>query len=104
MPKEYIMSESEEAMNLRHQREILELQNLHLMQKRSLLDRKQNILSNNSNSILLTNGIQSNTLDIDDGQKVQQPPELNFKLPEIKSKFIYETNFTISPFSSGIHL
>lgn len=109
IPKEYLFTESEEAMNSRHQREIMELQVAHLSQKRSLWDKKQNILSYNSNSMLFP-GIrnllkfcylkESNILDVDDPQKIPIPTEINFKGPT-KNKFIYPTDFTISPFSSG---
>ena len=51
------MHESEEAMNLRHQREILELENIHLNQKRNMWDRRQNIMSGSS-----TLGMIPNTL------------------------------------------
>jgi len=38
-------------MNLRHQREIMELENFHLAQKRNLWDRRQNIMSNSMTGI-----------------------------------------------------
>ena len=61
------MLESEEAMSLRHQREILELENMHLNQKRNMWDRRQNIMSNSS-----TLGMIPNTL-----RKMSENFELN---------------------------
>lgn len=53
------MLESEEAMNLRHQREIIELENIHLVQKRNLWDRRQNIMSSSTNTGTAPNGLRN---------------------------------------------
>lgn len=49
------MIESEEAMNLRHQREMIELENIHLNQKRNMWDRRQNIMSGSSTLGIIPN-------------------------------------------------
>ena len=41
LPKDYLMYETEESMNLRHKAELLELQTAHLVQRKALLDRRQ---------------------------------------------------------------
>jgi len=101
IPKEYLMLETEEAMNLRHQREIMELENNHLAQKRNLWDRRQNIMSNNSYNGVVYNGFQVTTLDTDDFyHKLFQLNEISYR-SEIKKKGSRGTEFSISSVDSA---
>jgi len=101
IPKEYLMLETEEAMNLRHQREIMELENNHLAQKRNLWDRRQNIMSNNSYNGVVYNGFQVTTLDTDDFyHKLFHLNEISYR-SEIKKKGSRGTEFSISSVDSA---
>jgi len=95
------MLETEEAMNLRHQREIMELENNYIAQKRNLWDRRQNIMSNNSYNGVVYNGFQVTTLDTDDFyHKLFHLNEISYR-SEIKKKGSRGTDFSISSVDSA---
>ena len=71
LPKDYLSYETEESMSLRQNAELIELQKAHLMQKRSLLDRRQA----NLNNLISIPGISDDFAikDYDDMHKVRSP-------------------------------
>ena len=99
-------------MSLRQQGELLELQNRHLLQRRSLWDRKHNILSN-STLVMIGQSklcqifyvkvvLESQSVETEDIQnKLHQVYENNFKPPMPKIREPGQNNFLFSPLGSG---
>ena len=107
IPQSYFASETSDEMGIRHQKEILELQNAHLIQKKLLLDKKHNSLlsfSQNTHPLTPINQLRNTGYIGNDTPIDPQDTSNQFKSHAIFSmqsnRFLNEFN-SISPISSG---